>query len=46
MMELGLLSPVDVLIEKRKTAVPAGRLEEVENLGEDDAEFEYIPTRE
>jgi len=37
---------LDVLIEKRKTAVPAGRLEEVENLGEDDAEFEYIPTRE
>jgi archaellum component FlaD/FlaE len=37
---------LDVLIEKRKVSVPVGRLEEVENLGEDDAEFEYIPTRE
>jgi len=37
---------LDVLIEKRKVNVPVGRLEEVENLGEDDAEFEYIPTRE
>jgi len=37
---------LDVLIEKRKVSVPAGRLEDVENLSEDDAEFEYIPTRE
>jgi len=37
---------LDVLIEKRKTSVPAGRLEDAENLGEDDSEFEYIPTRE
>jgi archaellum component FlaD/FlaE len=37
---------LDVLIEKRKVTAPAGRLEDVENLGEDDAEFEYIPTRE
>ncbi|MDD1729529.1 MAG: hypothetical protein LUQ50_10725 [Methanospirillum sp.] len=37
---------LDVLIEKRKVSVPAGRLEDAENLGEDDSEFEYIPTRE
>lgn len=37
---------LDVLIEKRKVTAPSGRLEDVENLGEDDAEFEYIPTRE
>lgn len=37
---------LDVLIEKRKVSMPAGRLEDVENLSEDDSEFEYIPTRE
>lgn len=37
---------LDVLIEKRKVSVPAGRLEDAENIGEDDLEFEYIPTRE
>jgi hypothetical protein len=37
---------LDVLIEKRKVSVPAGRLEDAENLIEDDAEFEYIPTNE
>ena len=37
---------LDVLIEKRKVSVPTGRLEDIENLSEDDAEFEYIPTRE
>jgi hypothetical protein len=37
---------LDVLIEKRKISAPAGRLEDAENLGEDDSEFEYIPTRE
>jgi hypothetical protein len=37
---------LDVLIEKKKATIPVGRLEDVENLSEDDAEFEYIPTRE
>jgi len=37
---------LDVLIEKRKVSAPAGRLEDAENLSEDDSEFEYIPTRE
>lgn len=37
---------LDVLIEKRKVSVPTGRLEDIENLNEEDAEFEYIPTRE
>ncbi|PWR72796.1 hypothetical protein [Methanospirillum lacunae] len=37
---------LDVLIEKRKISTPAGRLEDAENLSEDDSEFEYIPTRE
>lgn len=37
---------LDVLIEKRKVSVPAGRLEDAENIGGDDLEFEYIPTRE
>ena len=35
---------LDVLIEKRKQ--PAERLEESDNLVEDDSEFEYIPSRE
>ena len=37
---------LDVLIEKRKMAMPSGRIEETDNLIEDDSEFEYIPSRE
>ena len=37
---------LDVLIEKRKVSMPTGRIEEADNLIEDDSEFEYIPTRE
>ncbi len=37
---------LDVLIEKRKMAMPSGRIEETDNLVEDDSEFEYIPSRE
>jgi hypothetical protein len=37
---------LDVLIEKKKASISVGRLEDAENLSEDDAEFEYIPTRE
>lgn len=37
---------LDVLIEKRKMSMPSGRVEETDNLIEDDSEFEYIPSRE
>lgn len=37
---------LDVLIEKRKMSMPSGRIEETDNLVEDDSEFEYIPSRE
>ncbi|HWQ68062.1 MAG TPA: hypothetical protein VN372_14485 [Methanospirillum sp.] len=37
---------LDVLIEKRKSIIPEGRLEDADNLAEDESEFEYIPTRE
>lgn len=37
---------LDVLIEKKKMIIPSGRIEETENLIEDDSGFEYIPSRE
>jgi hypothetical protein len=37
---------LDVLIEKKKMAMPSGRIEETSNLIEDDSEFEYIPSRD
>jgi hypothetical protein len=37
---------LDVLIEKRKLTMPAGKIEDAENIIEDDLEFEYIPSRE
>jgi hypothetical protein len=37
---------LDVLIEKRKVNQPAGKIDDADNIIEDDLEFEYIPTRE
>jgi archaellum component FlaD/FlaE len=37
---------LDVLIEKRKSTIPAGKIEDADNIIEDDLEFEYIPSRE